>query len=269
MGEFFEKKSITASTMKIIAMAAMLLDHVAVVFIGSYMAYQLNWPATSNLDDPALQRWMSESGSAGIFWTYYAIRLVGRLAFPLFAFMLFEGFMQTSSRGKYLLRILILALISEVPYDLAMYGSVWDIRKQNTCFTLFLGLSAMIVCDLIKHNKKWTEKPKFRKVLGYSTWIVMALISLLMGDDYGFFGVLSVFAFWSLRSSRIYSALFSSLVLFLSSQVEMVSAFAAIPLALYKGEKGIGSKWFKYGCYAFYPLHLLILFAVAKLLGVY
>ncbi len=270
MREFFDKKSITESTLKIIAMVTMFIDHVAVIFVGKYMSSHLGWPVTSKLDDPVLQRWMNETaGAAGFFWLYYVLRVIGRLAYPLFAFMIFEGFMKTRSRWKYLLRLLIFALVSEIPYDLFIFGRAWSMDKQNVGFTLVLGLLAMIVCDIIKHNKKWAEKPKLRKFLGYSTWIILALVATLIRSDYGLFGVLSIFAFWSLRHSRVYSALFSSLVLYLNAQVEMASAFAAIPLALYKGEQGIKSKWFKYGCYAFYPVHLLILFALAKVCGVY
>ena len=120
------KRGINGSTLKWIAALSMLVDHFAVVFRrGSILA-----------GSPLLT-----SGQ------YYFLRGVGRLAFPIYAFLLAEGFFHTRSVEKYLLRLLLFGLISEIPFDLAFESAWLDMSYQNVFFTLFLGLLAVYLWD--------------------------------------------------------------------------------------------------------------------------
>lgn len=111
----------------------MLIDHVGAIFLSGYMS----------------QFWVGSYRAsfiaAGVIGkitvcSYYCCRAVGRLSFPLFCFLLVEGFVHTKNRTKYLIRMLVFAVISEVPFDLAFYAQPFYYDKQNVFFTLFAGL---------------------------------------------------------------------------------------------------------------------------------
>ena len=119
-------KGISGSTLKLVAIAAMLMDHIALALVLRML------------------RTMPPGGQADFLRSLYtAMRTVGRLAFPIFCFLLVEGFERTGSRGRYLARLGAFALLSEAPYDLAFCGAALEFRHQNVYFTLFLGLLAL------------------------------------------------------------------------------------------------------------------------------
>ena len=185
---------------------------------------------------------------------------VGRLAFPIFAFLAVEGYFHTRSFKRYALRMLLFAVLSEVPFDLMYGGTVFYPVHQNVIWTLLLGLLGIrLTCAAVV-------------VLGF------ALGTLGMVDYYGA-GVLMVFAFYFFRERKWWcllgqlAALYWLNVVVLGGQMYPVTLFgreielceqglallALVPIWLYRGRQGHHSKAFQYACYAFYPAHMLVL----------
>lgn len=200
---------------------------------------------------------------------------VGRLAFPVFAFMAVEGYFHTHSFKRYALRLLVLAVISEVPFDL-MYGGTWFYPfHQNVIWTLLMGLLGVRIMETVrKTQKKWV----YVIVVAVVLMAGAVLGTVCMVDYYGA-GVLTVFVFYLFRG-RSWWCLLGQVAALYWINVEMlgglmypVSLFGAelelcqqglallsLPLVwLYRGRQGYHSKKFQYFCYAFYPMHMLIL----------
>lgn len=199
---------------------------------------------------------------------------VGRLAFPIFAFQIAEGFLHTSNFRRYAKRLLIFGLISEIPFDLVYGNTVFYPFHQNVMFTLLFGLLAVKALDRAK------EKHTLKAVLG---GICLAALCCLGGaitfSDYGALGVLTVIMFYICRSFPLAWAvqlcfmLVFNMVLFRGEYIPIIigehsfefqtqgfAAFALIPIWLYNGKKGVSGKAVQYAFYAFYPLHLLVLY---------
>ena len=197
----------------------------------------------------------------GVAW----LRMVGRLAMPIFAFFIAEGYSHTHDKKKYLKRMGIFALISEIPFDLAFNGGI-DLTHQNIMLTFFLSITALMLYDLIIESKTG-EKKGLRKVLGVFAVIGMAVVALLVKADYTIFAVVSVFLFYVLRDKaypirQLVGVGFLALTRTMGYYV--FTGVSLLPLLLYNGRKGKGLKWL---FYAFYPGHLLILFVIKWLMG--
>ena len=228
---------LTSFHLKIIALSAMTLDHVSVVFFGTETTL---------------------------------LRNIGRLCFPLIAFMISEGVRYTKNKRKYILSMGIFALISEIPYNLAFYGGFSEIKEQNVYFTLFFGVIAVSVTDELIKNKK--------AYLAVFVGLFTGLAAYFFGGDYGFMGIIVCMGMYlssllpmgmNLIGYAI-SALLTTIVFgpplnigYRESQLPAV--LAVIPIMLYNGKKGM--KLNKYLFYGYYPLHLIILYAVHTLLA--
>ena len=206
---------------------------------------------------------------------------VGRLAFPIYAFMLVEGYFHTRNLKKYVLRLLVFALISEIPFDLAM-GSTWFYPiHQNVLWSFLISLG------LIHWNEKARAKGKlWRRILvGAATVVIGYIVGLVTMVDYYHAGILMVLIFYFFRGRKWWCFLGQLLCLWYVN-LEILGGFgyelvifgrnvfltrqglallALIPIWLYRGKQGYHSKPFQYLNYAFYPAHLLIL-ALIKLL---
>ena len=209
--------------------------------------------------------------SFGDWMTY-----VGRMAFPIFAFQIAEGFAHTSSFKKYALRLLGFAVISEIPFNLFYSSRLFNPYHQNVLITLLLGLLAVSDIDNIKKNK--TAKNISLSVL----WLLLITITSVIGFvDYGFLGVLTVVMFYIFKNFPFawvlqLVAIVLINIVFFEGQVLIVeilgktfeipyqgfAVFALIPIWLYGGKKGKSSKVMQYGFYAFYPIHMLILYLI-------
>ncbi|MCR5792132.1 MAG: conjugal transfer protein TraX [Lachnospiraceae bacterium] len=205
------KFGISAGTLKIIAIVSMLIDHVGVVFLKATPYYRL-------------------------------FRNMGRLAFPIFCFLLVEGFFHTRDLRKYMLRLLVAAIISEVPFDMALYGRVFDPSRQNVLFTLLIGLIVL-----------WSmEQYKIKLDFNYlALAAAAALVSYIAHTDYSIYGIASILIMYVFREYRILQAVAGAL----SFIWEPYACIAFLPVLLYNGEKGIS---LKYIFYAFYPAHLFL-----------
>lgn len=235
---------ISAAVLHILAMVLMLMDHLWATLL------------------PA-QDWLT---------------CAGRVAFPIFAFMSVEGYFHTHNFKKYAQRMLLFAVLSEIPFDL-MYGGTWFYPvHQNVIWTLLMGLLGIHLMETVrKKQKPWVY------VL-VSAGVVAAggiLGTLCMVDYYGV-GVLTVFIFYFFRGRKWWCLLGQLLALYwvnvqmlgglmypiqlFGMEFELcqqgLALLALLPIWLYRGRQGYHSKPFQYACYAFYPVHMLILVLV-------
>lgn len=223
---------LSSNVLKFIAMAAMVIDHGSVIFLG-----------------PETNVW----------------RHIGRIAFPLFAFMIAEGAVHTKNKPLYAVRLLAFAVISEVPFDMAFNGTYLEFSGQNVYFTLFLGLISVYCLDFLR--KKGVG------FLGVITTLACSFGALFLSSDYGFMGVVVItlmYMFATVKTGVRYlgfaiAGLMTSIVYifpldfgFVPAQV--YAALCVIPLALYNGKRG--RRLNKYFFYAFYPAHIVILYFV-------
>lgn len=199
------------------------------------------------------------------------MRAIGRLAFPIFVFLLVEGFRHTSNLKKYLFRLFLFALLSEIPFDLCMTGKVLDFGSQNVFFTLTAGLLA-IAC--LKQAEK-SEDKRINPAIAIMILVIITGFAFLLAFDYGGAGVLLVVLFYymkpfyQLETSKekwlqagkmtVLSGILYGLVFVLS---EMYALFAILPISMYNGKRG--NKRFQYVFYIFYPVHLLIIWVIKK-----
>ncbi len=174
------------------------------------------------------------------------LRCIGRIAFPIFCFLLTEGFFHTRDIYRYGYRLALFALLSEIPYDLAFRQTIFTLENQNVFFTLLIGFGLLYVL----------EKSKERPVQVLEILLAMWLTEILH-TDYGFRGILLICIFYYLRELTLAKIAAGACWNFLfPGRVQYYGVFSMVPIALYNGKKGPG---FKYMFYIFYPLHLLIL----------
>ena len=190
------------------------------------------------------------------------LRCVGRLAFPLFAFMAVEGYLHTRSLKKYLLRLLMLAVISEIPFDLLVSGSVFDPMHQNVIWTIILGLYCIRAFENISAG---------RKMMLSAVVIIASLAAAIIARvDYSSAGVLTLLAFYAFRGNtvrcrlmQLLSLAFINLVLL--GGIEFAFPYQALAVLslpiiwLYDGSQGPHNGFIKAANYLFYPAHMLIL----------
>ena len=170
----------------------------------------------------------------------FSFRIVGRIAFPVFCFFLVQGFIHTHSRKRYALRLLGLALLSQVPYTFCFLSV-----KLNVVFNLFAGLLLLSFLDHVSE-----ACPRHLVFL-------FASLSLASLSEYGQMGIVVITTMYVMRDSRPYWYLFLTPVLFLMSVEYCGAAILALPLiACCSNEKGIElSRSFNY---LFYPIHLAV-----------
>jgi len=232
----------TAFTLKIIAVAAMLADHLWVVFPDTFP-----------------------------FW----LRGIGRLAYPIFIYLLAEGFRHTKAKEKFLLRLLAFALISEIPYDLALRNEINFFASTNIFYTLFLGGAAIFLYERLKERRGWQS---MAVIAGLLPTVILATI---LSVDYGSMGVLFIFAMYVIKPRKMRLIAFGGFAL--SQYLPLAAAYflgiaipskylmmipftlAVVPLiALYNGKRGITVKWL---FYIFYPAHMALLAFIAVMIN--
>lgn len=180
---------------------------------------------------------------------YRILRLIGRIAFPIFTYTLVEGFIHTHDVKKYMTRMGILALISEIPFDLAFTGKILEFGHQNVFFSLFLGLLMLYLM-----TKAPNELGSFVCVLG------MLFVARCLRVDYGYNGLLMVFWYYHYRNNNLMKILGIAFInVFLMGGSQIYALFALIPILLHNGERGPKCKGFFYG---FYPVHLLVIYFI-------
>ena len=220
----------SALSLKLLALFSMVLDHVGAVLLPEAV-----WP-----------------------------RVVGRLAFPLYAFLLGQGFAHTRDRRRYLFRLVLFAVISEVPYDLCFSGSVLDLNRQNVFFTLALGLAALWGYEYFSITVRRTE-------LGLLAAAAAAVLAQALGSDYGLSGVIMILLLYLCREEKRKTVFFflavglQAVTLGLTNPAwgaaQLWAGFAILPILLYSGKPGRRKlRWF---FYLSYPVHLLLLWLLS------
>ena len=232
---FNKFKIFSGSFLKLIAIITMVIDHSAEII---FSQYDFMFEPFVNI------------GSIEVTG-YYILRKIGRLSFPIFCFLITEGFIHTRNRNKYGATLLIFALISEIPFDLMVSGTWFSLEKQNIYFTLFLGFICLVVLEKIK-----SEPYKFLALL------VICATAMILKTDYGLKGVILILLIYVLREKPAVQAIAAYPIL-----SGGICAFAAfLPINMYNGKRGfIKGNIFKYVFYIFYPLHIMILLLIDKI----
>ena len=234
-------RCLSGTTLKLLAMLFMLLDH------------------------------MWATGIFGFSW----LTAVGRLAFPIFAFQIAEGMARTHDFRKYASRMLLFALISEIPFNFMMGGSAFYPLHQNVLFTFLIAMVLIRGLERI-----WAKHPGARwKLCSAAGFLLLGYtLGFVTFVDYYGFGVAMVLLFWLTREIR-FGWLWQLLGMYLINWVQMgglsyvlhlfgtevwipqqgLAMLALIPIWLYNGEKGPGGRKFRWFGYAFYPLHITVL----------
>ena len=247
------KRGISGSTIKIIAIISMLIDHIGAGILGRYL--MAAGMAEVTMETSA--QWLAENST--LYMVYWVMRAIGRLGFPIFCFLLVEGFEHTHNVKKYALRLLAFCVISEIPFDLAFKGKVLEFGYQNVFFTLFIGLLTMCVFRHIE-QKEWKRGVKiicFLAALGIGMGVAQ-----LLRTDYAAIGVLCIMILYMFRNSKP-RQIIAGCIAFLW---ELTAPLAFIPIGFYNGKRG----WkLKYVFYAFYPLHLLVIYLICLAMGIH
>ena len=250
--------------LKLIAIGLMFLDHVgAVVLERMLLAAGLGEAATSE----QVAAFLAQNGA--LYWADFALRMAGRAAFPLFCFLLVEGFVHTRSAGRYALRLGVFALLSEIPFDLATSGPLlgrttwWNPAYQNVFFTLLCGLLTIWAMDCCEKRGAWPAWGRVLAQLGACAGGMAAAVLLMA--DYDFTGVLAIVLFYLLRRRRTLAGAAGCAALLTKGIMEAAAFLSLLPISLYNGRRGPRLKYF---FYAFYPAHLLALWLACVLMGI-
>lgn len=233
-----KKFSVTGSTLKITAIVIMLIDHIGAALVG---------PLRSSLAK-------TKPDIADMLRILYPhMRSIGRLAFPIFCFLLVEGFLHTRDSIKYAKRLFLFALISEIPFDFALSQSLFAWNHNNVYFTLLIGLLVMIgVSYFERKTPRHTAERYFNLVCQMLIAAAGLYLAKFLHTDYGFKGVFLIEVLYFLRMDRKVQAIFGAIAI----SWEATAPLAFIPIWFYNGERG---KQLKYFFYWFYPVHLVIL----------
>lgn len=223
----------TSTILKWIALFTMIIDHIGLLF----------------------------------FPGYTILRIIGRLSFPIFAFLLAQGYSHTHSKFQYILRLGLFAIIAEIPYDLCFHRTAFYWDSQSILVELFIGFLALICLEqTLRRNYLW--------IFGC---VLALLLSLVANASYGIYGILIIMAFYAFRKTRgadmlaflgltyVFYGITSYSLAFLGesysilqlNSVQMYACMAAVPLAIYNGK--LGKKPSKWMFYIVYPVHLLVL----------
>lgn len=240
-----QRKGLTGNALKWIAIITMLIDHTAVALI------------MNGFFDSKRIILTEEQWNLG-YHLYWVMRYIGRLGFPIFCFLLVEGFCYTHNVKKYMFRLGLFALISEVPFDFALFGGgLFEPSYQNVYFTLLIGIATL--CGIRYFNGTDIRN----RILRVVCLLGGLFIAYLLRTDYDMFGVLLIVVLYLFRDKAIWRDIIAGLVLLLNSPLEIWGLLAFIPMHLYNGKRG---RQMKYFFYIFYPAHLLILGLIAKYL---
>lgn len=232
-------KCLNAFELKLLAMALMLCDHLWATVVPGSM-------------------WLTN---------------LGRMAFPIFAFQIAEGWVHTGDRRRYLRRMFLWALASEIPFNLMYGGGILYPFHQNVLFTFCLALLLLGLIDRAGRRGRWAFwlAAALALVLGY-------YLGMLAMVDYFGYGVVTVLLFylvrdlplrplWQLAGLALINLYLMKGMTFpvtlLGHPVELpqqaLALLALVPIWLYNGERGPDSRGLRRACYAFYPAHMLVL----------
>lgn len=237
------RKNMTSFVLKIIALITMFCDHFGYALVGHLS-----------------------------FWNY-----IGRIAFPIFAFQISEGYTHTKNLKKYFIRLLVFALIAQIPFHLFLLKFIpSSVGSLNIFFTLILGLLCMKIYDYFSNIKDNVLEHqilgfKIGQVVGILFTLLISYIAELLNVDYGAWGVIVIFVFYLFKNNKLamiisyitlcvirYGYRIISYGLYIQYvYLAIATILPIIFISLYNGNQGYK---IKYLLYLFYPLHLLLLY---------
>ncbi len=212
--------------LKLLAMLSMVFDHVGDNFIPD-------------------QQWM---------------RIIGRIAMPLFAFAIAEGYLHTRDRKKYLIRMLIMAVLSEIPFDLVLFGKPLEFTHQNIMFTFAYAIIGLMCYEKIAKEKAFS-------IPGILVLLLFVISSLLLCLDYNMVALAIIFVLYLFRTKPLWQRTAIAMLVyyvFRNVGVYRFGLLGFLPIFLYNGQRGKGLKWL---FYIFYPGHLLLIYLLKTFLG--
>ena len=229
------RPGLSGPALKLAACITMLIDHVGASCIeATYEVADRTPPQILQLD--------------------LVLRFIGRLAFPIFCFLLVEGFLHTHDVKKYIGRLFLFGLLSEVPFDMAFFRTPFYRGAQNVYWTLALGVLAMALMQ------------KFQDAEGTIAWtgrfaaLGCAVVAQLAGTDYGAIGVALIVALYLTRNNRKYQCIIGAVMMLF----ELTAPLAFVLIWFYNGQRGRCPQWAKWAFYGFYPVHLSLLAVVTN-----
>lgn len=238
-----KQTGISGFGLKLTAIILMLIDHTGAVVIEAGILDIWN-------DEHFYQLLATDYGA---MWLNVdmGLRLVGRLAFPIFCFLLVEGFAHTRNRVKYGRNMLIFAFLSEIPFDLAIFNQVFYLDYQNIYFTLLIGILVMM-------GMERTADCRFKQAL---VVVLGCLAANYLKTDYKAWGVLLIVAFYLFRGKKKAQLAAGGAVAAAETLGSLCAgALALIPISRYNGQPG--ARNLKYFFYWFYPAHLMVLYGI-------
>lgn len=258
------------SQLKLIAYITMLIDHTAHILLQN--GIMVTYPQCFPYVKPVM----------------ILMRGIGRIAFPIFSFLLVEGLIHTRSRIRYMLRILLLAIISEPVFDYANNGVFYYADYQNVFITLLIAATTMCVLSLIEKNDRLNKNIYILYVLQGIVVIVGCFLAEFLKVDYGMSGIIIPLIMGVIRRLKLDSASafaiyfvatiiarvirnivnaptyilnpgmwYEKYLMYTINNLQIFAILALIPIFMYDGTKGKPMPKAVY--YLFYPVHLSIL----------
>lgn len=221
---------LTSESLKWIALITMLIDHIGAVIL------EMGVISAFSYDTSIL-----------LLKIDFVLRQIGRISFPIFCFLLVEGFFHTSNKRKYALRLFLFACISEIPFDLCLNKHILEFSYQNVLFTLLFGFLTIWAMDILKQKNA---------ILSIFPAIFGILASSFFQTDYDWKGIVIILVFYLFYTYPVEKTVIGCLAL----SWEPTACFALIPINLYNHQRG--KRRLKYFFYFFYPAHLLILYCI-------
>ncbi|MBQ7885825.1 MAG: hypothetical protein IJ313_02915 [Clostridia bacterium] len=213
----------------------------------------------------ALLTMMVDHVGLALFPDVGLFRCVGRLSFPIYCFLIVQGYLHTRSIASYGRRLMLLAILSEIPFDMLIFGRIASPVEQNVLFSLLLGLMALYSHDALN------TKPLHAS----AAILALCLCAMAANVSYGWLSIALCLGVRCAGESRaklgIYTAgalLLYSLTLLLSRVtaswvlVSLCALFGIVPLLLYNGKRGARHPMLTFLFYAAYPLHIILLLIV-------
>lgn len=204
---------------------------------------------------------------------------IGRIAFPIFAFMIVEGYFKTSNLKKYVLRLFIFALLSEIPFNLMVGGRVFYPVAQNVLWTFLISIGLIWLMEKVKDKNIF-----FRALMLIVVIFLGFILGLATFCDYHHAGIFMVLVFYFFHNKKWYNLILQIICLwYINAEIlggfeyvltlfgqevhilrQSIAMLFLIPIWLYNGKQGYYNKYIKYLYYSFYPCHILLLWVIAQ-----
>lgn len=239
------KKILSGSTLKIIAIVTMVIDHIGQIVLKHGFAFH------------APRQTFSDAQFDVLLKTINLCNIIGNIAFPIFCFLLVEGFLHTHNLKKYIFKLGIFSIISEPIYDLSFAGKIFSVNQQNVLFTLLLGIITLVLIKKYKNNM----------VYAIIIAAISGFISYILHLDGWYYGIALITVFYIFHDKQWIKYSLAIVVMYLCGLNYSIQALinpyflssvcSLIFISLYNGTRGMN---IKYLFYVFYPMHLIILY---------